>query len=87
MKYGAAVINFWLVAAAMGLAALSEIAAAADTPESDIRVDGTRLNATIGHMKTFGMSETGGSTRVAFSGENRVALSYLSSLMLQSGRY
>jgi N-carbamoyl-L-amino-acid hydrolase len=37
------------------------------------------------HMKTFGMSDTGGSTRVAFSDANRVALSYLSSLMSESG--
>lgn len=84
MKYDVAVTNFWLVAASMGFAALPEFAVAA-MPASEIRVDGTRLNATMEHMKTFGMSETGGSTRVAFSGENRVALSYLSSLMLQSG--
>ncbi len=61
------------------------IVRAADSASADIRVNGERLNATMEHMKTFGMSETGGSTRVAFSDENRVALSYLSSLMLEAG--
>lgn len=52
----------------------------------EIRVNGDRLNATMEHMKTFGIDEsTGGSTRVAFSSANRVALSYLSSLMLEAG--
>jgi N-carbamoyl-L-amino-acid hydrolase len=61
------------------------IVRSAESASADIRVNGERLNATMEHMKTFGMSETGGSTRVAFSDENRVALSYLSSLMLEAG--
>lgn len=51
----------------------------------DLRVDGERLNATMTHMKTFGSNENGGSDRVAYSEHNRVAISYLSSLMLESG--
>jgi N-carbamoyl-L-amino-acid hydrolase len=53
--------------------------------ENDLRVDGTRLNATMGHMKTFGMNDAGGSNRVAYSSDNHVALTYLFSLMLESG--
>ena len=53
--------------------------------ENDIRVNGERLNATMEHMKTFGMNEAGGSARVAFSDENRDALAYLSSLMSEAG--
>jgi len=82
MKYRVATINSWLMVFAMGFASWT---AAADKPGSELRVDGTRLNATMEHMKTFGMSDTGGSTRVAYSDANRVALSYLSALMLQSG--
>ncbi len=52
---------------------------------NELRVDGTRLNATMAHMKTFGMNEAGGSNRVAYSGDNKDALAYLSSLMLESG--
>jgi N-carbamoyl-L-amino-acid hydrolase len=59
---------------------------AAESPAGDdLRVNGERLNATMEHMKTFGMNETGGSARVAFSDENRAALAYLSSLMSQAG--
>ena len=50
-----------------------------------LRVDGERLNATMTHMKTFGGNARGGSDRVAYSDQNKLALSYLSSLMLQSG--
>ncbi len=77
-------INSWLMVFAMVFASWNADAVA-DTPGNELRVDGTRLNATMEHMKTFGMSDTGGSTRVAYSDENRVALSYLSALMLQSG--
>lgn len=84
MKYKFAAINAWLMVFAMGFASWSTDALA-DTPGNELRVDGTRLNATMGHMKTFGMSDTGGSTRVAYSDENKIALSYLSALMLQSG--
>lgn len=59
---------------------------AADLPAGkDIRVDGARLNATMEHMKTFGINDAGGSARVAFSKENREALAYLSSLMSEAG--
>jgi N-carbamoyl-L-amino-acid hydrolase len=65
---------------------LSTNLSAVDLPGgADIRVDGERLNATMEHMKTFGISESGGSTRVAFSEANRAALSYLSSLMSEAG--
>jgi len=53
--------------------------------ENDLRVDGIRLNATMGHMKTFGINDAGGSIRVAYSSDNHVALTYLFSLMLESG--
>ena len=85
MSYRAAAFKSWLVVVAVGFAGLPDTGTTADDATRALRVDGTRLNATMGHMKTFGMSDTGGSTRVAFSGANRVALSYLSSLMLQSG--
>lgn len=80
MRYSAVLINM-IVALTAGALVL-----AAENPDaSNIRVNGERLNATMEHMKTFGMSETGGSTRVAYSDENRVAISYLSALMQQSG--
>jgi len=37
------------------------------------------------HMHTFGKNAEGGSDRVAYSSHNRVALEYLSGLMLESG--
>jgi len=52
---------------------------------NELRVDGTRLNATMQHMKTFGINAAGGSDRVAYSSDNRDALAYLSSLMLEAG--
>jgi N-carbamoyl-L-amino-acid hydrolase len=52
---------------------------------NELRVDGTRLNATMQHMKTFGINEDGGSNRVAYSDDNKDALAYLSSLMQESG--
>lgn len=61
------------------------IAAPAAFGDAALRVDGERLNATMAHMKTFGGNSQGGSDRVAFSDHNRVALTYLSSLMLESG--
>ena len=64
------------------LLALSGVSAA-QAPE--LLVNGERLNATMAHMKTFGGNENGGSDRVAYSEYNRVAISYLSSLMLESG--
>ena len=85
MIYRAAAFKSWLLVVAVGFAGQPDTGTTADDATSALRVDGTRLNATMEHMKTFGMSDTGGSTRVAFSGANRVALSYLSSLMLQSG--
>lgn len=85
MKYRAVAFKTWLFVVAVGLAGLPDTGTTADDAARALRVDGTRLNATMEHMKTFGMSDTGGSSRVAFSAANRVALSYLSSLMLQSG--
>ena len=78
MKHSASLINILMALL------ISGILPAAETG-NDIRANGARLNATMDHMKTFGMSDTGGSTRVAYTDANRVALSYLSSLMLQSG--
>jgi N-carbamoyl-L-amino-acid hydrolase len=78
MKYSVALINILVVLFCSGFVSAAETG-------NDIRVDGERLNATMEHMITFGMSDTGGSTRVAFSAANRVALSYLSSLMIQAG--
>lgn len=80
MRYSVALINMLFA-----LFAGTSLLAAENPDASTVRVNGERLNATMEHMKTFGMSETGGSTRVAYSAENRVALSYLSSLMQQSG--
>ena len=82
MKHSFAAINSWLMVFTIVFPSWTAVA---DTPAAELRVDGTRLNATMGHMKTFGMSDTGGSTRVAYSDENRLALSYVSALMLQSG--
>ena len=85
MSYRAAAFKSWLFAFAVGFAGLPDTGTTADDATRALRVDGPRLNATMEHMKTFGMGDTGGSTRVAFSDANRVALSYISSLMLQSG--
>ncbi len=80
MRYDIAAISVLMV-----LAAGKQATSAEDPVASDIRVNGDRLNATMQHMKNFGMEESGGSARVAFSDANRVALSYLSSLMLEAG--
>jgi len=85
MRYRATTFKSWLFAIVIGIAALHDSGTAADDASKALRVDGNRLNASMEHMKTFGMSDTGGSTRVAFSDANRDALSYLSSLMLESG--
>jgi len=85
MRYRATTFKSWLLVIVIGIAGLPEPGTAADEAGKALRVDGARLNATMEHMKTFGMSDTGGSTRVAFSGANRTALSYLSSLMMESG--
>ena len=53
--------------------------------QSDLRVDGERLNATMSHMRTIGLNEDGGSDRVAYSTYNKEALSYLCDLMRDSG--
>lgn len=57
---------------------------AAETVDG-LRVDGVRLNATMNHMRAFGGNDAGGSDRVAYSDHNHVALTYLFSLMLESG--
>lgn len=80
MRYDIAAISILIILAVGNPATASE-----DPAFSDIRVNGERLNATMEHMKTFGSSETGGSARVAFSDANRIALSYVSSLMLEAG--
>ena len=56
--------------------------AAAQSPE---RVDGERLNRTIATLKTYGGTPDGGSVRVAYSDENRQALTYLAGLMADAG--
>lgn len=73
-------VIFVLIAVAAG-----GVTRSAETPASDIRVNADRLNATMVQMKTFGLAASGGSQRVAFSEANRAALSYLESLMSQSG--
>ena len=83
MRYRATTFKSWLFA--IVIAGWPDSGTAADDASKALRVDGTLLNASMEHMKTFGMSDTGGSTRVAFSDANRDALSYLSSLMLESG--
>jgi len=85
MRYRATTFKSWLFVLVIGIAGLPEPGTAADGAGKALRVDGSRLNATMEHMKSFGMSDTGGSTRVAFSDANRDALSYLSSLMTESG--
>jgi len=85
MRYRATTFKSWLFVLVIGIAGLPEPGTAADGAGKALRVDGSRLNATMEHMKSFGMSDTGGSTRVAFSSANRTALSYLSSLMMESG--
>ena len=85
MRYRATTFKSWLFAIVIGIAGWPDSGTAADDASKALRVDGTLLNASMEHMKTFGMSDTGGSTRVAFSDANRDALSYLSSLMLESG--
>jgi N-carbamoyl-L-amino-acid hydrolase len=51
----------------------------------ETRVNGTRLNATMQHMRTFGSNDAGGTDRVAYSNHNHVSMTYLFSLMLESG--
>ena len=53
--------------------------------QSDLRIDGERLNATMAHVKTIGLNEDGGSDRVAYSSHNKDALAYLSELMQAAG--
>jgi N-carbamoyl-L-amino-acid hydrolase len=69
-----------LILALFGIASTGTFA-----QDTDIRVNGERLNATMTHMKTFGTNENGGSNRVAYTPHNHVALSYLFALMLESG--
>jgi N-carbamoyl-L-amino-acid hydrolase len=53
--------------------------------QSELRVDGERLNDTMEEMKTFGGNANGGSDRIAFSRHNRDALEYLAKLMQDAG--
>ncbi|MEO1081055.1 MAG: M20 family metallo-hydrolase [Pseudomonadota bacterium] len=50
-----------------------------------VQVDGVRLNATLGELRSFGGTPAAGSTRVAYSEANRDALSYLAGLMNEAG--
>ena len=53
--------------------------------QTDMRVNGDRLNATMEYMKRFGGTADGGSTRVAYSEANKEALAYLDELMREAG--
>lgn len=64
---------------------LSLISVATLAQQSDLRVDGERLNATMAQVKTLGLNAAGGSDRVAYSAHNKEALAYLSELMQASG--
>ena len=63
----------------------SSVVVMASTNGNELRVDGTRLSTTMEEMKNFGKSPSGGSTRVAFSEENRQAHAYLVGLMSDAG--
>ena len=67
--------------AALTICATSYMAAA----QSDLRVDGDRLNHTMEQMKTFCGNANGGSDRIAFSQHNLDALEYLAQLMRDAG--
>ena len=85
MKYRAVTSISWLFVFVICTAMSPATISAAEEAAESLRVDGARLNATMEHMKTFSSSDTGGSTRVAYSDQNRSALAYLSSQMTQSG--
>ncbi|MFK7829317.1 MAG: Zn-dependent hydrolase [Congregibacter sp.] len=53
--------------------------------QSNLSVDGKRLNNTMSRMKTFGGTRDNGSTRVAYSESNKTALEYLENLMREAG--
>lgn len=53
--------------------------------QTELRVDGDRLNDTMTHMQSFGGTAGGGSTRVAYSDANKAALDYLAGLMRDAG--
>ena len=57
----------------------------AGTNGDELRVNGMRLNTSMEKMKDFGKSSSGGSTRVAYSEENRQAYGYLAELMSDAG--
>jgi N-carbamoyl-L-amino-acid hydrolase len=56
-----------------GLTALHVAAPCSAFAQSDLEVDGGRLNGTMTTMKTFGGTPEGGSTRVAYSDSNKAA--------------
>jgi len=85
MKHATTTYRFRPVIFATILLALLTSATFAQADGNELRVDGTRLNATMTHMKTFGINAAGGSDRVAYSDHNKDALAYLSALMLESG--
>jgi len=57
----------------------------AATDANELRVDGARLNASMEMMKSFGVSPSGGSERVAFSDANLDAYRYVAGLMSEAG--
>jgi len=68
-----------------GLFVLNIAGQASAIAQSDLEVDGDRLNGTMTTMKTFGSAPGGGSTRVAYSQPNKDALEYLDGLMREAG--
>lgn len=53
--------------------------------QTDLRIDGERLNESLSQLRTIGLNENGGSNRVAYSQFNKEALDYLFGLMVESG--
>ena len=53
--------------------------------QSDVRVDGVRLNKMLEDLKQFGVNADGGSDRIAYSQHNRDALVFLMAAMEEAG--
>ena len=64
---------------------LGGASACAEAQQSELRVDGERLNAMMTHMQTFGSNANGGSDRVAYSQHNKDALEWLATEMEAAG--
>lgn len=54
-------------------------------PPQGLRIDGPRLNATLGHLAGFGRTGEGGISRVAFSPADREARTYVAGLLREAG--